>query len=133
MGFEVVSHTADLAVKAWGANLPELFQSMLDGYRFLLAHDVGIAKNQVQEIKISADDAESLLVRFLNRLVYLFDTEAFFPVKANLEFDGFNLTAAVSGITFTGTAKHCIKAATYHGLSIVRVDSLLVATIIFDD
>jgi SHS2 domain-containing protein len=133
MGYEVIPHTADLAIKVWGRDLPEIFQSAVDGYRFLLAGDADFAQEKVQEIKVWADDVESLLVRFLNRLVFLFDTESFLPVSASFDLDGFNLTATVSGVTFTGTARHCIKAATYHGLSIDKVEGNLFVTIIFDD
>jgi SHS2 domain-containing protein len=133
MGFELAYHTADLAVKAWGANLPELFQSMLDGYRFLLAGDANVEAGDSRQFSIDAPDLESLLVRFCNRLIYLFDTESFLPILAELSINGLKLEATISGTNFAGIAKHCVKAATYHGLSIVKVDGNFFATIIFDD
>jgi SHS2 domain-containing protein len=133
MGFELAYHTADLAVKAWGANLPELFQSMLDGYRFLLAGDANVDAGDSRQFSIEAPDIESLLVRFCNKLIFLFDTESFLPIRAELSIDGLQLEATVYGTQFAGIAKHCIKAATYHGLSIEERGEGFTATMIFDD
>lgn len=133
MGFELVYHTADLAVKAWGANLPELFQSMLDGYRFLLAGDANMDAIDSRRFSIEAPDLESLLVRFCNKLIYLFDTESFLPIRAELSINVLQLDATVYGTQFAGIARHCIKAATYHELSIEETEECFTATMIFDD
>ena len=133
MGFEVVPHTADLAVKVWGKNLPELFQSALDGYRFLLVGDKTIKASTVQCFSIDAQDRESLLVRFCNKLVFLFDTEAFLPVSVKLKIEGCHLEAEVAGSNSREDIRHCVKAATYHNLSIENLGNSLSATIVFDD
>lgn len=133
MGFEVVPHTADLAVKVWGRDLAELFGSALDGYRFFLIGDRVIEWNKVQTFSIEADDPESLLVRFLNRLIFLFDTESFLPASAKLKIAGNRLDVEVSGSNDIQDIRHCVKAATYHNLSIVQTEGILWATVIFDD
>lgn len=133
MGFEVVPHTADLAVRVWGKNLPELFQSALGGYRFLLVGDKTISASTVQCFSVEAQDLESLLVRFCNRLIFLFDTEYFLPVTAKLEIDNCHLEAEVAGSNSRENIRHCVKAATYHNLSIESLENFLTATIIFDN
>lgn len=133
MGFEVVPHTADLAVKVWGKDLPELFQSAFDGYRFFLIGDEAIKERKIQTFSVEADETESLLVRFLNRLIFLFDTERFVPMRAKLKISGNHLDAEISGDNDIQDIRHCVKAATYHNLSIERSGNLLTATIIFDD
>lgn len=133
MGFEIVPHTADLAVKVWGRDLAELFQSALDGYRFLLVGDKTIRINSRRCFSLDADDIESLLVRFLNKLIFLFDTEAFLPVEASIKFSGDNLEAEISGSTCRQDIRHCVKAATYHNLFVEKSQNILSATIVFDD
>lgn len=133
MGFELSYHTADLAVKIWGSSLPELFQSALDGYRFLLVGETNLEGIISHSFSVESDDIERLLVIFLNRLIFLFDTEGFLPVKSRFEFGSGCLDAEVLGSNTRQDIRHCVKAATYHGLSVEKGNGCFMATVIFDD
>ncbi len=133
MSFKVVPHTADLAIEVSGRSVPELFESATKGFRFLVAGDKPGIQTTTESFEIEATDKESLLVRFLNHLIYLFDTSGFLPSTLEAEINGLTMNAAVAGEIFEGIAKHCVKAATYHGLEIVEAGGLFAAQIIFDD
>ena len=77
-------------------------------------------------------DYESLLVNWLNELLYLHETrrEAYSDF-AITELSSQRMLAAVTGAPCT-EAQMLIKAATYHGLSIAPTRSGYKATILFD-
>lgn len=133
MGFKVIPHTADLAIEVTGGSMAELLESAMLGFRFLVAGEKPLIQNTTETFSIEGWDKESLLVRFLNHLVYLFDTTGFLPATVNIEINGLALKAVATGEIFDGTARHCVKAATYHGLEIVEKKGLLSARIILDD
>src|SRR6266571_4279388 len=73
--YEVFDHTADIGLHAFGATLPELFIHAAQGMESLM-----VAPEQVQmlvsrEIVVEGHDVVSLLIAWLNELVFLFDTE----------------------------------------------------------
>lgn len=133
MGFKVIPHTADLAIEVTGGSMAELLESAMLGFRFLVAGEKPFIQNTTEIFSIGALDKESLLVRFLNRLIYLFDTVGFLPAAVNIEINGLTLRAEVTGEIFDGTARHCVKATTYHGLKVAEKNGLLSTQIILDD
>ncbi len=95
-----------------------------------------VAPSQAIEIKLEAEDRESLLVEWLSEIIFLIETE-------NLLFSRFEvvlssntkLTARVAGEPLD-VEKHDpktqVKAVTLHNLLIRRIDSSWVAQVIFD-
>jgi SHS2 domain-containing protein len=133
MGYRAVPHTADLAIEASGDSLADLFRWLALGLGFLVA---GKSRENVEisyKISIEAQDREALLVRFLNRLIYLFDTTGFVTSLVDVAIDGSRLQGNVSGFCLKQPARHCVKAATYHGLEIADDGGVFRATVIFDD
>jgi SHS2 domain-containing protein len=71
MGFEEVEHTADKALRIFGANLTEFFLSAAAGLTHLMAADVSDISTEIEKtIELDAIDAESLLVEWLSELAY---------------------------------------------------------------
>ena len=76
--FEEVEHTADIAIRAFGSNLSELFANAAYGLACQLAEITDISKNVEETIEVTADDVEGLLVAFLEELLeFLLDTMLF--------------------------------------------------------
>jgi SHS2 domain-containing protein len=134
--YQILKHTADLKIKAYGKNLPELFSNCLKG----MFESIGSRRSEVRgrksevkrKIKIKSPDLESLLVDFLSEALYLSDinNEAYFKV----EFDKFNekeLKGVVKGIKVKGFEEE-IKAVTYHGLEMKKVNGRWEAIVLFD-
>lgn len=120
-GFELLEHTADLGIRAWGWSLPEAFEQAARA----LVHVMGIERPPPGErwmVKASADDEESLLVAFLNELIWLHEAKsvvfagieviAVAPRGIVAEVETVPLEDAPAGIE--------VKAATYHQLAITR-------------
>jgi len=83
-GFEILEHTADIGIVARGKNLAEVFAQAAKGM-FSLITDLNTVEERVERrVKVEAPDIESLLVAWLNELVYLFDTKIWYLRDLNL-------------------------------------------------
>jgi SHS2 domain-containing protein len=133
MGFEEVEHTADKALRIFGANLTELFLSAAEGLIYLMAADVSMISTEIEKsIELDAIDAESLLVEWLSELAYWAESEMIVFNKFRIKnVTDTHLEAIISGVKAPKFEKH-IKAVTYHNLKIIKTSQGLEATIIFD-
>ncbi len=73
--FELIEHTADMGLKAYGKNLPETFANAAYGMFSIIAELDKVKEKETRTVKISADDIEGLLFEWLNTLLYYFDVE----------------------------------------------------------
>jgi SHS2 domain-containing protein len=134
--FEIINHTADISIKAYGKNLKQLFENAALGMFNILADLEGITTSTELEIKIEAPDKEELLIEWLDELLYNFYTKniIFCNFDINELIDN-NLTAKVKG-RFIGENKNRlkteIKAATRHDLHITQKDDTYEVQIVFD-
>jgi len=95
-----------------------------------------IKESRTISIKATGESLESLLVAWLNELVYYFDTDGFIGKGVKIKsLDENHVMAEVSGEEFD-LDRHerglLIKAATYHRLKIEKKDRLWTSEVIFD-
>jgi SHS2 domain-containing protein len=133
MGFEEVEHTADQALRIFGASLAELLLSAAAGLTHLMAVDASAISTEIEKsVELNAIDAESLLVEWLSELVYLAESELLVFKKFKiLKATATHLQAKIFGGKTSMLQKH-IKAVTYHNLKIIKTSEGLEATIVFD-
>lgn len=134
--FEIVDHTADISIKAYGKSLKELFENAALGMFNILADLEGITTSTELKIKIEAPDKEELLIEWLDELLYNFYTKHVIFCEFNItELTDNNLTAKVKS-RFIGENKNRlkteIKAATRHDLHIVKTKDVYEVQIVFD-
>lgn len=132
-GFEIIDHTADWALRAYGRDLHHLFRYAAIGMISLMVADPSaVPLTAERHLEFTAPDAETLLVDWLGELAYLAESELLvFP-----DFDIHELTPERLSTTMRGGQpaefqKH-IKAVTYHALQITPTERGLEATIVFD-
>jgi len=122
--FEFIDHTSDVGIKAYGTSVKEAFANAAKAMFSLIAELDDIEEAGYRDIELTAPDQESLLVEWLNELVYLFDWE-------NIIFKRFDIThlnntqlrARAYGEKVDSSRhklKTGVKAATYHMLKIDR-------------
>ena len=120
--FEVIDHTADIGIAAYGTNLKEAFANAALALFSLMAELENVNETYHQELEITADDEEDLLVRWLNELIYLFDVEMLLFKRFDIiDFDGRGLKAMCYGEKCDPSRHHMktgVKAATYHMLKV---------------
>jgi SHS2 domain-containing protein len=134
--YRQLPHTADLAWRLWGQDLPELFENAGRALSATLTDRRYLRRRATREVRLRAFDREALLVDWLNHLLYLFDIDGFLGRDFQVELlTPDSLVAAVTGESFD-PARHPertgVKAATYHQLSIVPVQDGWEATVVLD-
>jgi SHS2 domain-containing protein len=122
--FEVIDHTADVGIIAYGGDLKEAFANSAYGMFSLIADLDGVGEEVSREVDVQATDQEALLVDWLNELLYLFDVEHIIFKRFEVTNLSQNrLKAKVYGDKID-TSRHqlrtAVKAATYHMLKIER-------------
>jgi SHS2 domain-containing protein len=134
--FEILDHTADIGIIAYGSDVTELFQNAAKGMLSLITDLRCVEKKLLKEIVVQEQDSVALLVAWLNGILYELDTEHVIYKDFDLVIkDGDRMTATCYGEELDlqkHVMKREIKAATYHNLSIRKQNNIYSATIIFD-
>ena len=134
--FEIINHTADMGIIAYGNNLAEAFaNAAIATFSYIVDLD-SIQDSLHRDVDISASDQESLLVEWLNELLYIFDVEHIVFNKFEIrKLTQIELQARCFGEKIDLSRhklKAGIKAATYHMLKIDKDNSGYRARVIFD-
>ena len=120
--FELIEHTADTGLKAYGDDLREAFANAAYGMFSIIAELDDVGENESRRVEFTEDDMEGLLFEFLNDLLYYFDTLLFKRFEIQ-ELDETHLLAQCYGEKYD-TSRHRIKtgikSATYHMLEVDR-------------
>ena len=132
--FEVIDHTADAGIVAYGQDLQEAFANAAYGMFSLVTDLEQVREDTSFDIQVEAADREALLVSWLNELLYYFEVERFIPSRFEIErLDEDRLEAKVYGERID-LSRHqlntAIKAATYHMLKIEEQDGIKVQFIL---
>jgi SHS2 domain-containing protein len=134
--FEIIDHTADVGIIAYGACVEELFSNAALALFSLITEPESVEEKLHLDLEISSVDRDSLLVEWLNELIYLFDTKHILFSRFDIESLTHNqLKATCYGEDFD-PMKHKIKmgvkAATYHMLKLDKNGDGCKAQIILD-
>jgi SHS2 domain-containing protein len=132
--YELIEHTADVGVKAYGTTVAEAFEHVA-GAMFDIITDKSLIQSVGQyDIELDAPDREQLLVDWLSRLLFLNGANNLVFGRFEVALEGTHLTAHVYGEEYSRT-KHKmgveIKAVTYHLLQVHETDPIFVQ-VLFD-
>ncbi len=134
--YEIIPHTADIGIKAYGKDLKELFRNAAYAMFDIIADLDGLKASVTQSIEVKAANSEELLVAWLNELLYNFYTKQiiFFDFQIEEQKPDFLKAKAVGRHAGENRnrLKTEIKAVTYHELKIEEKGNGLTATVIFD-
>jgi SHS2 domain-containing protein len=135
--YEIVDHTADIAIKVYGKDLISIYLNSAFALFDLLCDLSKVDIRDCLLINIEGLDKEDLLIRWLNELIYKYAGERWlFKEFKIIEFKENYLKAEVKGEKYN-PKKHILKAetkaATYHDVHIEKVKDLYQVQIIFDD
>jgi SHS2 domain-containing protein len=132
--FEVIDHTADVGIIAYGSDLKEAFANSAYGMFSLMADLDGVREKVSRNINVHSTDREALLVDWLNELLYLFDVEHIIFKRFEITALSQNrLQARVYGEKVDASRhqlKTAVKAATYHMLKIEKNEGVKVRFIL---
>jgi len=129
--WQEIEHTADLALHLWAADLPDLFATAAQGMfsLFIVPADT---LSETKTLALTALDVETLLVAWLNELLYLVEVEGLaFTAFEFAQLTTTQLEATLRGgpvLEYTGY----VKAATFHDLRVVATPEGYETEIVFD-
>ena len=137
--FEILEHTADIGIKAYGKTKREVFINSAKGmFEIIAGENKNPKENFYDKIKLEADNLEGLLFAWLNELLYIGETRLVILNKFRIkELSDFQIKAEVGGTKINPPSVKIekeIKAVTYHRLEIKKDEEsrLWSAQVIFD-
>jgi riboflavin kinase/FMN adenylyltransferase len=152
--YREVEHTADRALEVQGRELADLFVGAAKGMFSLMGELNGLVATHWKTIELAAWDRETLLVDWLNELLFITEMEGLLFVEGRIEslsdsahpldtmdgmldeaesadLPGAKLVAQV-GVVHAPVTKAHIKAATFHNLALVQDESGWSTVLTFD-
>ncbi|MDY0020438.1 MAG: archease [Anaerolineae bacterium] len=132
--WQELNHTADLALHVSGVDLADLFATAARGMAALLVDPEAVALSESVTVVLAAPDVETLLVDWLNELLYLGEREETLSVYTTFEFESLTPTALRATVRGGGVERYAgvIKAATFHNLEVRQTPEGYETEIVFD-
>lgn len=131
--FEEIPHTADWSFRAFGGNRSELFANAARAiFELEGAASIESAKTVVRNVSIKAIDSESLLVNWLNELLFL--QEQHREVYGQFNFSRLTPTELDARVIGKPRRKmdKIVKAVTFHNLKIKQTQDGWQAVVVVD-
>lgn len=134
--FDFIEHTADVGIVAYGASLEDALANVAYAMFTLIADLEGVVEEVCRDIEVQAEDQDSLIVGWLNELLYLLDTEGIIFKKFEVvELGESSLKAKAYGEPLDAERHNIrggVKAATYYMLQVTKNDDVYSVRVIFD-
>ncbi len=129
----MIDHPSDIGIEAFGKDKKELFENAAFGMMDVMFGNPDEKNlNQHFNVKVSAEDIESLMIAWLSELLYIIDSKKVsLWVLEITKLTDKELEAKVLGGKIIKT-RLFIKAATYNQLEIKKEKDNWKARIIFD-
>jgi SHS2 domain-containing protein len=136
----MLDHTADVGFEIRAPALEALFDEARRALLMTVFERPPKKGNQEHSVRLKAPDLESLLVRWINELVFLIQGDGLVPVRADIRIretgeEGYALEALLAGapLDLEGYGwQGEIKSATFHGLDVTHASEGWRAQVILD-
>ena len=122
--FQVLEHTADVGVRAWGATLEEAFEAAAEGVASILG-GWRPGEGVVHPIQTEPGDLGAQLVDWLSEVVYLQDSLDAVVAGVTVEHVSPEGTSGTVTLSPRGTEVlegTAVKAITYHQLRVAPIE-----------
>ncbi len=134
MRYKILEHPADLKLEVKAPKIEELFLNLAWGICEVMVPKLNqFPASGKRIIKAQGKDKESLLVNFLNEIIYLSDAER--EIYRNFKIKRFQpnkFLEVVAEVVKPKRKEVEIKAATYHDLEILKKNNHWQAVVVFD-
>lgn len=136
MNFELLDHPADIGFRARGETLEDLFANCAYALISIILDPENAARTQNWLLETEGADLESLLVNWLNEVLYYVDTKRVVFASMSVAFpDPARVRCHAEGEA-RDPVKHpvrlFVKAVTYHQLKISRKENTWTAEVYVD-
>ncbi len=133
MRYRFIDHTADIAFEVYGKNISELLENSAYAFYEAFVYTERLERSKQRIVEVEAEDEDLLLYRWLNELLFLFETEFFAGKEIRVEVENLKARGTIIGGKFSrGEVKVEPKAITMHKFGIKRERDGLVAFVVVD-
>jgi SHS2 domain-containing protein len=125
-----ILHTADEEIEVSGSSIEQLFFNAANGMLLLMGI---VKKNRMlgkEKISLEENDLESLLVTFLNEIIYFVEQKKF-PVNLKVSIKDQQLECTFDVVPVISILKE-IKAVTFHHVKIRQIRNQFRTRVVFD-
>jgi SHS2 domain-containing protein len=135
---ETFEHTADLGLRIFATDLPDLFRTAGEAlFDVIVANRSDVRVAETELVSLTAESIADLLVQWLNELIFRCETRhrLYTQFDATLDENSRRLEATIGGEPIDRgrhVLDHEVKAATRHELSLQQVAGGWVAEVIVD-
>jgi SHS2 domain-containing protein len=134
--YELLEHTADLAVRVRGADLAELLANVAWAMVDLMADASAVALRESREVAVRGESLEELVVAWANEVLFRFETETLLlPTVENLTVTGLEARGVLRGERLDRDRhgwRTELKSATYHDLVVRKGEDGWSADLVVD-
>ena len=134
--FEILEHTADVGIRAFGADIRSVYRNAARGLISLIVDPRTVRVAEEERLTVRGNDAVDLLVAWLHEILYRFDGRRRVYAQVDVLEAGENvLRAVLRGEPFDSArheAREEIKAVTWHGARVERTPTGWVAEVFLD-
>jgi SHS2 domain-containing protein len=126
--------TSDVLYEAYGKSLKELFENAAEALASIQCRIAEVEPKEQRLIEISADNADELMIAWLQQIIAAVDTEEMFFSKFDIhEISETGLKAEIWGEQMSREkGQTVVKAVTYHKFKLEKIDGNFKATISLD-
>ncbi len=126
MKYRFIDHTADIAFEIFGRTLEELMENATLAFCDAFVYTEKLENGLEKEIEVKGEAEDMLLYHWLNELLFLFGTEFFVALRAEVEIEREGTLKArgklYGGKLKAGAVKVEPKAITLHNFKVERND-----------
>lgn len=134
--FEILEHTADIGVRAYGSTLAEAFEQAARGMLSIMVEPATVRAVEEERIEVTGADAVDLLVTWLMEILYRFDARRRVFADVHVDETGeWRLAGRLAGEPLDRQRHELrteVKAVTYHHAQVEKTDGGWVVQVIFD-
>lgn len=134
--FIIREHPADVGIIARGATMAEAFQHTAEGMFSLMVDLKRVRPQEAVEVRVQAEDRETLLVAWLSELLFVFETEHLVCVRFDMDHcRDIEVVSRAWGEPYN-PKRHgrgaAVKAVTFHRLRVVQNNDEWETEVTFD-
>ncbi len=131
--YEIIDHTADIAIKTHGKDMNEAFANAAFAMFDTMCDAASVKPVGEVEVRVEGDDLELLLVNWLSELLYICDVDDVLFSEFEVNISGKELVGKARGESMDPVRhglKTDIKAVTYHMLEVSQAENYV--QVLFD-
>lgn len=131
--YEVIDHTADLMIRAYGGCIEECYENLAYGMFDQTVNLEDVHAVEERMVDVTGLDDEDALYSFLSELLFIEDYENIILREFRVKIDGLHITCSARGELLDRSRMRVrgeIKAVTFHMMEIDRETPSV--TVLFD-